>query len=140
MRTGGPKAYHSPHHSLALLRICSGDAATLNTVSVHDHAPCRWPVGCPTSSFARTALTFQCHLRLQAKVCIGLGACFFALTRLKISFVMPMKLHTPIAPSKYTPESNGSTNKTCCVSLPTFKMKYNNLRLAQAPRERRISV
>ena len=40
MLPGGPKAYHSPHHSLALLRICSGDAATSNTVSMHDHAPC----------------------------------------------------------------------------------------------------
>ena len=28
----------SPTHTL--LRICSGDAATLNTVSMHDHAPC----------------------------------------------------------------------------------------------------
>ena len=28
---------------------------------------------CTTSSFAQTALTFQCHLRLQSKVCIGLG-------------------------------------------------------------------
>ena len=39
MLPGGPKAYHSPP-THTLLRICSGDAATLNTVSMHDHAPC----------------------------------------------------------------------------------------------------